>query len=165
MAGRGDIGAQPDARITVRIQPDDFVIADEIAALSESRAEIGAVATFTGLCRDDGGRLSSLELEHYPGMAERAIRAIAEEAVSRFALCGITAIHRFGKIAPGGNIVLVVATAPHRQAAFDGASFLMDFLKTGAPFWKKEHLKDGGAGEWVSARDADDQAKARWDRR
>jgi molybdopterin synthase catalytic subunit len=82
--------------------------------------------------------------------------------VERFALTGITAIHRFGKIAPGGNIVLVVATAPHRQAAFDGASFLMDFLKTDAPFWKKEHLKDGGAGEWVSAKDADDQAKARW---
>jgi molybdopterin synthase catalytic subunit len=77
-------------------------------------------------------------------------------------LTGITAIHRYGKIAPGGNIVLVVVTAPHRQAAFDGASFLMDFLKTDAPFWKKEHLKDGGSGEWVSAKDADDKAKLRW---
>jgi molybdopterin synthase catalytic subunit len=162
MAGRGDIGAEPAASITVRIQADDFDIAAEIAALTESRADIGAVVSFSGLCRDEGGRLTSLELEHYPGMAERAIRGIAEKAVDRFSLLGITAIHRFGKIAPGGNIVLVIATAPHRQAAFDGASFLMDFLKTDAPFWKKEHLTGGGAGEWVSAKDADDRAKTRW---
>jgi len=152
----------PPAAVTVRIQSDDFDISQEIGALTSGRADIGAVASFTGLCRDEGGRLSALELEHYPGMAERAIRAIAEEAVQRFELTGITAIHRFGKIAPGGDIVLVVATASHRQAAFDGASFLMDYLKTDAPFWKKEHLKNGGAGEWVSAKDADDQAKARW---
>jgi len=150
------------AAVTVRIQAQDFDIAAEIHALTRGRADIGAVASFTGLCRDEGGRLSALELEHYPGMAERAIRAIAEEAVSRFELCGITAIHRHGAILPGGNIVLVVATAPHRQAAFDGASFLMDYLKTDAPFWKKEHLKDGSAGEWVSAKDADDEAKAKW---
>ncbi|WP_422373376.1 molybdenum cofactor biosynthesis protein MoaE [Hoeflea sp.] len=162
MAGRGDSGAEPAAGITVRIQPDDFDIAAEIAALTEGRADIGAVVTFTGLCRDEDGRLSSLELEHYPGMAERAIRDIAEKAVRRFSLLGITAIHRFGKIAPGGNIVLVIAAAPHRQAAFDGAAFLMDFLKTDAPFWKKEHHADGGAGEWVSAKDADDRAKTRW---
>lgn len=153
---------KPAAPVTVRIQSGDFDIGEEIKALTLERADIGAVASFSGLCRDEGGKLSALELEHYPGMAERAIRAIAEDAVQRFALTGITAIHRFGKIAPGGNIVLVVATAPHRQAAFDGASFLMDYLKTDAPFWKKEHLKDGGTGEWVSAKDADDQAKARW---
>lgn len=158
-----DLGSA--ATVTVRIQAEDFDIATEIAALAEGRADIGAVATFTGLCRDEGGRLSSLELEHYPGMAERAIRTIANEAAERFALTGITAIHRYGRIAPGGNIVLVVAAAPHRQAAFDGASFLMDYLKTEAPFWKKEHLKDGGAGEWVSAKDTDDQAKARWNNR
>jgi molybdopterin synthase catalytic subunit len=163
VGGNDDKG--PAAKLTVRIQAEDFDIAAEIARLTQDRADIGAVASFTGLCRDEGGRLSSLELEHYPGMAERAIRAIALEAVERFSLTGITAIHRFGRIAPGGNIVLVVATAPHRQAAFDGASFLMDFLKTEAPFWKKEHLKDGGAGEWVSAKDADDQAKARWNSR
>ncbi|WP_339762011.1 molybdenum cofactor biosynthesis protein MoaE [uncultured Hoeflea sp.] len=150
------------APVTVRIQSGDFDISEEIKALTSDRVDIGAVASFTGLCRDEGGRLSALELEHYPGMAERAIRAIAEDAVQRFNLTGITAIHRFGKIAPGGNIVLVIATAPHRQAAFDGASFLMDYLKTDAPFWKKEHLKDGGAGEWVSAKDADDKAKLRW---
>ncbi|EDQ33840.2 Molybdopterin converting factor, large subunit [Hoeflea phototrophica DFL-43] len=162
---RGDSDKHSAATVTVRIQAEDFDIASEIAALAEGRADIGAVATFTGLCRDEGGRLSSLELEHYPGMAERAIRTIANEAAKRFALTGITAIHRYGKIAPGCNIVLVVATAPHRQAAFDGASFLMDYLKTEAPFWKKEHRKGGGAGEWVSAKDSDDRAKARWDKR
>ena len=157
-------GETPDiaAAVTVRIQAQDFDIAAEIDALTGGRADIGAAVSFTGLCRDEGGRLSALELEHYPGMAERAIRAIAEEAVTRFSLLGITAIHRHGAIPPGGNIVLVVATAPHRQAAFDGASFLMDYLKTDAPFWKKEHLKDGGAGAWVSAKDADDRAKAKW---
>lgn len=148
--------------VNVRIQQLDFDIAAEIAALTGDRCDIGAVVSFTGLCRDEGGRLSALELEHYPGMAERAIRAIAAEAVTRFSLTGITAIHRHGAIAPGGNIVLVVAAAPHRQAAFDGASYLMDYLKTDAPFWKKEHLKDGGAGEWVSAKDADDRAKLKW---
>ena len=147
---------------TVRVQTEPFDVAAEVQALVSGRTDIGAVVTFTGLCRDEGGTLSALELEHYPGMAERAIRTIAEQAVERFALNGITAIHRHGAIAPGGNIVLVVAAAPHRQAAFDGASFLMDFLKTDAPFWKKEHLKDGGAGEWVSAKDADDKAKLRW---
>jgi molybdopterin synthase catalytic subunit len=153
----------PAAAVTVRIQAEDFDIAAEIAALTAERTDIGAVASFTGLCRDEGGRLASLELEHYPGMAERAIRAIAEKAAKRFGLSGITAIHRFGKIAPGANIVLVVAAARHRQSAFDGAAYLMDFLKTDAPFWKKEHRRDGGAGEWVSAKDADDEAKARWD--
>ena len=148
--------------ITVRIQTQNFNIAKEIEVLTKGRADIGAVVSFTGLCRDEGGRLSALELEHYPGMAERAILTIASDAVKRFKLNGITAIHRHGPIAPGGNIVLVVAAAPHRQAAFDGASFLMDFLKTDAPFWKKEHLAKGGAGEWVSAKDADDSAKARW---
>lgn len=162
MAADGTTSGNPPSPVSVRIQTDDFDITNEIAALTRGRADIGAVVSFTGLCRDEGGRLSALELEHYPGMAERAIAAIAEEAVERFGLTGITAIHRYGKIAPGGNIVLVVAAAPHRQAAFDGASFLMDFLKTDAPFWKKEHLKDGGAGEWVSAKDADDKAKLRW---
>ncbi|KJS08416.1 MAG: molybdopterin synthase catalytic subunit [Hoeflea sp. BRH_c9] len=160
MAARATAGQA--APVTVRIQAGDFSLADEIAALTGGRTDIGAVVSFSGLCRDEGGRLATLELEHYPGMAERAIRAIAEQAVERFSLNGITAIHRHGAIAPGGNIVLVVAAAPHRQAAFDGAAFLMDFLKTDAPFWKKEHLKDGGAGEWVSAKDADDKAKARW---
>ena len=146
----------------VRIQAADFDVAAEIDRLTAGRGDVGAVVTFTGYCRDEGGRLSALELEHYPGMAEAEISRIAAQAAQRWPVTGITAIHRFGKIAPGGQIVLVVAASPHRQAAFDAASFLMDYLKTRAPFWKKEHLKDGGAGEWVSAKDADDAAKARW---
>ena len=152
----------PPPRIEIRVQAEDFDVSAEIAALTDGRADIGGVASFVGLCRDEGGTLSALELEHYPGMAERAIRAIAEQAVERFALSGILAIHRFGKIAPGGNIVLVAAAAPHRRAAFEGAEFLMDYLKTEAPFWKKEHRADGTSGGWVSAKDADDSARDRW---
>jgi len=148
--------------IDVRIQAEDFDLSSELARLTDGRHNIGGVASFIGLCRDEGGQLSALELEHYPGMAESAIRKIAEQAATQFSLNGIIAIHRFGKIAPGGNIVLVAAAAPHRKAAFEGAEFLMDFLKTDAPFWKKEHLIDGSSGKWVSAKDADDQAKARW---
>lgn len=147
---------------TIRVQHEDFDLSAESRALTEGRADIGAVVSFTGLCRDEAGTLSALELEHYPGMAEAEIRRIGEEAIARFGLIGLTAIHRFGKIAPGGQIVLVIATAPHRQAAFDGASFMMDYLKTSAPFWKKEHRKDGTAGDWVSAKDADDHARDKW---
>ncbi len=114
------------------------------------------------LCRDEGGTLAALELEHYPGMAEAEIARIAKQAIERWPVTGLTVIHRFGKIAPGENIVLVVASSAHRQAAFDAASFLMDFLKTRAPFWKKEHRKDGTTGEWVEAKDADDKAAERW---
>ena len=99
--------------------------------------------TFSGLCRDEGGTLAALELEHYPGMAEAEITRIALEAAERWPVTGLTAIHRVGKIAPGENIVLVIAASPHRQAAFEAASFLMDFLKTDAPFWKKEHRSGG----------------------
>ena len=147
---------------TIRVQHEDFDLSAESRALTQGRADIGAVVSFTGLCRDEAGTLSALELEHYPGMAEAEIRRIGEEAINRFGLIGLTAIHRFGKIAPGGQIVLVIATAPHRQAAFDGASFMMDYLKTSAPFWKKEHLTDGTAGDWVSAKDADDRARDKW---
>jgi len=150
------------AEPTVRIQAADFDAAAEIAALSAGRRDIGAVVTFTGLCRDEGGRLAALELEHYPGMAEAEILRIARQACERWPLTGLTAIHRHGRIAPGGNIVLVVAASAHRQAAFDAANFLMDFLKTRAPFWKKEHPAAGGAGDWVSAKDADDAALTKW---
>ncbi len=152
-----------EANIQVRIQPHDFDAGIEIAALTDSRFDIGAVVTFSGLCRDENGSLSALELEHYPGMAEAEIIRIAEKACQRWPLSHLLVIHRFGKIAPGENIVLVVACSSHRQAAFDGASYLMDFLKTRAPFWKKEHLKDGSSGEWVSAKDADDEALKRWE--
>lgn len=150
------------AEPAVRVQEADFDVSAEIAAISKGRRDVGAVVTFTGLCRDEGGRLSALELEHYPGMAEAEILRIARQACERWPLTGLTAIHRFGRIEPGGNIVLVVAASPHRQAAFDAANFLMDFLKTRAPFWKKEHLARGGEGEWVSAKDADDSALDKW---
>ena len=146
----------------IRVQAQDFDLQSEIEALTGGRRDVGAVVTFTGLCRDEQGALSALELEHYPGMAEAEMRRIAELAIKRFSLLGLTAIHRFGKIAPGENIVLVIAASPHRQAAFDGASFMMDYLKTSAPFWKKEHKADGSTGEWVSAKDADDRAREKW---
>ncbi|GIL03250.1 MAG: molybdenum cofactor biosynthesis protein MoaE [Alphaproteobacteria bacterium] len=150
-------------RPDIRVQRDDFDVAAEVAGLTRGRTDIGAVVTFTGLCRDEGGRLSALELEHYPGMAEAEIGRIAAEAAGRWPLSGLTVIHRFGRLAPGDNIVLVVATSAHRRAAFEAASFLMDFLKTRAPFWKKEHLARDGQGQWVEAATADDEAAARWE--
>ena len=146
----------------IRIQAEDFDIAAEIRRLTGSREDIGAVVSFTGLCRDEGGTLSALELEHYPGMAEAEIRRIGDAAINRWPLTGLVAIHRFGKIKPGENIVLVLAASTHREAAFNGASFMMDFLKTRAPFWKKEHRKDGSSSDWVEAKDADDEALKRW---
>lgn len=144
------------------MQHDDFDAAAETARLVAGRASAGAIVSFTGLCRDEGGRLSALELEHYPGMAEAQIERICRTAVTRFSLLGIAAIHRVGRIAPGENIVLVIAAAPHRHAAFDGASFVMDYLKTAAPFWKKEHFADGSEGGWVAAKDSDDTALEKW---
>ena len=150
------------APVTIRVQAEDFDLQSEIDLLTAGRGEIGAVVTFTGLCRDEGGRLEALELEHYPGMAEAEMTRIAQAAVERFSLNGMTAIHRHGRIGVGENIVLVIATASHRQAAFDGANFMMDFLKTAAPFWKKEHGASGKAGDWIAARDADDAARDKW---
>lgn len=146
----------------IRVQSQDFDLQAEIDALTAGRRDIGAVVTFTGLCRDEQGALSALELEHYPGMAEAEMLRIGKLAIERFSLLGLTAVHRYGKIRPGENIVLVIAAAPHRQAAFDGANFMMDFLKTSAPFWKKEHGADGSQGDWVSAKDADDAAREKW---
>jgi molybdopterin synthase catalytic subunit len=148
--------------LVIRIQREDFSLAEEIAALTHGRPDIGAVVTFTGLCRDEGGRLAALELEHYPGMAEAQVRQVADEAAARWPLDGLTVIHRFGKVAPGENIVLVVTASAHRRAAFDAASFLMDFLKTRAPFWKREHIADGSFGGWVQAKGEDDAAAERW---
>lgn len=149
---------------TIRVQREDFDPATESQALSAGRKDIGALVSFVGLCRDEAGTLSALELEHYPGMAETEMTRIAELAIERFSLLGLTAIHRFGRIEAGEQIVLVIAAAPHRQAAFDGANFVMDFLKTSAPFWKKEHAEDGTSGDWVAAKDADDTARDRWNR-
>ena len=147
---------------SVRIQAEDFDVAAEIAALSKGGRDVGAVVTFTGLCRDEGGRLAALELEHYPGMAEAEVARVVEEAKARWPLQGVTVIHRFGKILPGQNIVLVATASAHRRAAFEAAEFLMDYLKTRAPFWKREHLADGSTGPWVEATRADDAAAGRW---
>ena len=147
---------------TVRIQAEDFDVSAEIARLAQGRGDVGAVVTFSGLCRDEAGTLAALELEHYPGMAEAEIARIAAQAMARWPLTGLTAIHRYGKIRPGENIVLVVAASAHRQAAFDAANFLMDYLKSRAPFWKKEHHADGSAGEWVDAKETDEAAAERW---
>lgn len=149
--------------MAVRVETDDFDIAAEIAALTRGRTDIGAVVTFTGLVRGEAasGPLTSMTLEHYPGMTEAELAAIEAEANARWPLQASLIVHRVGELKPGDNIVLVVAASPHRQAAFEAATFLMDYLKTRAPFWKKEALA-GGAAEWVDARDTDDTALRRW---
>jgi molybdopterin synthase catalytic subunit len=149
----------------IRVQTDDFDSEAEQARLTAGRRDVGAVVAFTGLCRDEAGALDALELEHYPGMAEEEIRRVAHEALSRWPLVGLTVIHRFGLIRPGERIVLVVAAARHRGEAFSAAEFMMDYLKTRAPFWKKEHRRDGAAADWVAAKSEDDAAAARWSRK
>ncbi len=146
----------------VRVQAEPFDAAAEARALSAGRTDVGAIVTFVGLCRDEGGTLAALELEHYPGMAEEEMSRVMAEARARWPLAGATAIHRYGKIAPGEDIVLVVTASAHRAAAFAAAEFLMDWLKTRAPFWKKEHRRDGTSGEWVEAKAEDDAAAQRW---
>jgi molybdopterin synthase catalytic subunit len=147
----------------VSIQAEPFDVAGELAALTRDlQGRAGAIVTFTGLCRDEGGRLTALELEHYPGMAEAEIGRVVEAARGRWPLQGVRVIHRHGLVAPGDGIVLVLAASAHRVAAFEAASFLMDYLKTQAPFWKREHLADGTIGGWVEATQADDAAAARW---
>jgi molybdopterin synthase catalytic subunit len=149
----------------VSIQSAPFDASAEIARLTRDLGgSAGAIVTFTGLCRDEGGRLTGLELEHYPGMAEAEIGRVVETARARWPLQGVCVIHRHGLVAPGEGIVLVVTASSHRIAAFESASFLMDYLKTRAPFWKREHLADGTTGGWVEATEADDRAAARWDR-
>jgi molybdopterin synthase catalytic subunit len=146
--------------VTVRVQTAPFDVAAEMASLRQL-PEVGAIVTFSGICRDEGGRLAALELEHYPGMAEAEINRIAAEAATRWPLAGLTVIHRTGRIAAGDDIVLVVTGSSHREAAFAAANFLMDYLKTRAPFWKKEHAVEG-AGDWVASRSDDDTAADRW---
>jgi molybdopterin synthase catalytic subunit len=144
--------------MTVRIQREDFDVGAEIARLTGGRRDIGAVATFTGICRDDG--IKAMTLEHYPGMAEAEIARHVEEARARWPLLGVAVIHRYGRLVPGENIVLVITASSHREAAFAAAEFLMDYLKTRAPFWKKEERSDGAG--WVEARQIDAAAAERW---
>jgi molybdopterin synthase catalytic subunit len=150
------------AAATIRIQQTDFDIAAEIAALTKGRTDIGAVVSFSGICRgtEGGEAISALTLEHYPGMAEAEIARHAETAMARWPLTGLTIIHRVGRITPGENIVLVLAASRHRQAAFQAAEFLMDYLKANAPFWKRE--EGAGQARWVEAHHHDDDAAARW---
>jgi molybdopterin synthase catalytic subunit len=143
--------------ITIRIQSEDFDIAAEIAKLDAENT--GAVATFTGKVRREGD-LTTLTLEHYPQMTEREIARIVEEAQTRWPLLGVTILHRVGRLMPGENIVLVAVAASHRSAAFQACEFLMDYLKTKAPFWKQEERN--GTAQWVEAKYSDDKAAERW---
>ena len=147
--------------MAVRVQREDFDIADEVAALTRNAPEAGAIVTFTGCVRGDGGRLASITLEHYPGMTEAELERIEAEAQARWPLIATLIVHRIGELPVGANIVLVVTVSQHRQAAFDAAGFLMDYLKTRAPFWKKETAADG-ATTWVEARAGDEAAADRW---
>ncbi len=148
---------------TVRVQERDFDVAAEFAALTGARTDIGGIGCFVGTVRDlaGGRRIEAMTLEHYPGMTEHALAAIAAEAEARWSLLGCTLVHRVGRLRPGENIVLVLAAAAHRQAALDATAFLIDWLKTRAPFWKKEAFSGGGEA-WVEAREADEQAAGRW---
>jgi molybdopterin synthase catalytic subunit len=147
----------------VSIQAEPFDAGAEIARLTaDLGGRAGAIVTFAGLCRDEGGRLAALELEHYPGMAEEEMLRVVTQAEDRWPLQAVRVIHRHGHIVPGDGIVLVVTASSHRVAAFEAASFLMDYLKTRAPFWKREHLIDGTVGGWVEATSADDRAAERW---
>ena len=147
---------------TIRLQRDAFDVAAEVKKLTAARTDIGAVVTFTGLCRADenGEAIAALTLEHYPGMAEAEIARHVEEVQSRWPLLGVTVIHRFGRIAPGEDIVMVATASSHRQAAFAAAEFLMDYLKTRAPFWKQVEKTSGA--NWVEAKSSDDTAADRW---
>jgi len=146
----------------VRLQAEDFDAAAESAALARGRHDVGAVVTFTGICRgsDQGEPVAAMTLEHYPGMAEAEIARHVEEASRRWRLLGATVIHRHGRLVPGDNVVLVATAARHRQEAFAAAEFLMDYLKTRAPLWKREERASGAS--WVAARDADEEAARRW---
>jgi molybdopterin synthase catalytic subunit len=148
--------------VVVRVQHEDFDLGAELMALRRGRTDIGAMVSFTGLVRDRAGdaAISGMELEHYPGMTQKALCAIEAEAQARWALQASLIIHRYGALAPGDQIMMVATCSRHRQAAFEAAEFLMDYLKSRAPFWKKEAT---GAGEaWVDAREADAAALERW---
>ena len=149
--------------MAVRVQTEDFDLSTEVARLTAGRDDGGAIVTFTGTVRADaGGRaLASMTLEHYPGMTEAELARVEAEACARWPLAASLVIHRTGELRPSDNIVLVVTASAHRQAAFEAAAFLMDYLKTRAPFWKKETGADG-SGRWVDARDSDTDALARW---
>ena len=143
-----------------RVQREDFDVGAELAALTAGRTDVGAVVSFTGLVRDATGTLAAMELEHYPGMTEKALAAIEAEARARWPLQACLIVHRYGALAPGERIMMVATASPHRAAAFEAAAFLMDYLKSQAPFWKRETGAGGSA--WVAAKDEDEAALSRW---
>lgn len=149
--------------MTVSVQAEDFDVGAEIAALSAGRNEVGAVATFVGLVRDvsGGSSVGAMTLEHYPGMTEKSLEEIVEQACTRWSLHGVRVIHRFGRLEPGDRIVFVGVAGAHRGETFAACEFIMDYLKTRAPFWKLEETPEGA--HWVDARDSDDSAAARWE--
>jgi molybdopterin synthase catalytic subunit len=151
--------------VGVRVQSEDFEIGAEVARLTAGRTDIGAIVTFTGTVRADnkGSTITGMTLEHYPGMTEQELARVEAEANARWPLQASLIVHRVGELKPGANIVLVVTASAHREAAFDAAAFLMDYLKTRAPFWKKEVGADG-RGQWVDARESDDRATERWEK-
>ena len=144
------------------VQADPFDLAHEIQQLTQGRTDIGAVVSFTGLCRSEGGLLEALELEHFPEMAEEEMGRVMDEAEACWPLQGLCVIHRFGLIKAGEQIVLVITAAAHRDAAFQAADFLMDYLKTRAPFWKKEWQQGGDTRGWVEAKKEDEAKADRW---
>jgi molybdopterin synthase catalytic subunit len=147
--------------MAVRVQEAPFDMGAEVSAFSAAQAGMGAIVTFSGIVRDlPGGGLEAMEIEHYPGMTESALEKIAEEARARFELGDALVIHRHGRLAPGALIMMVATAAPHRAAAFAGAEFLMDYLKSRAPFWKREITAEGA--RWVEAREVDEEALSRW---
>lgn len=148
--------------MAVRLQTERFDTGAEIARLTGGRTDAGAVVSFTGLCRADGetGTISAMVLEHFPGMAEEELGRLEAEARKRWPLLDVLIVHRHGRLVPGDEIVLVIALSAHREAAFRGANFMMDYLKTSAPFWKKEERADGTS--WVEAKNSDDDARNRW---
>ena len=146
----------------ILVQADAFDLGSEVDAMGQGRTDIGAIASFVGLARDmnDGSGVAAMTLEHYPGMTEKALAALVDEANARWALQDVTVIHRIGRLLPGDPIVLVAVASRHRGEAFAACEFIMDYLKTQAPFWKKEETADGE--RWVEARASDDAAAARW---
>lgn len=149
--------------MSVSVQQTDFDVGAEIAALSQGRGDVGAVASFVGLVRggSEGAGISAMTLEHYPGMTERALEEIIAEARGRWQLAGVRVIHRYGRLEPGNQIVFVGVAGAHRGESFEACEFIMDYLKTRAPFWKLEETPEGA--HWVDARDSDDSAAARWE--
>jgi molybdopterin synthase catalytic subunit len=146
--------------MTVRVQAEPFDTGAELNAFAQGRTDIGAVVSFTGVVRDTKGDLQEMLIEHYPGMTTRAIVKIAEEAVTRWALADVLVIHRYGPLKPGAPIMMVATASAHRAASFEAADFLMDYLKSRAPFWKKEVTAQGAS--WVDAKEADEDALKRW---